>query len=60
MSKEKEARNARRHVREMMKDAQPLKVVPSKKGLAFAFGMCIAWGFAIGILLERIWRHFHQ
>jgi hypothetical protein len=59
MSQEKEAKYARRAIRAQMKGAKPLKIVPSKKGLLTTFLYCAALGFAVGMIGERIWRHFH-
>jgi len=54
MSKSTEARETRRIVRERMKDVQPMKVVPSKKGLTTVYLFCAVLGYASGALVYWI------
>jgi hypothetical protein len=56
MSKQKEAREVRRHVAERMKDVQPFKVVPSRKGLATVYTLCAVLGYLSGVVLFLV-RH---
>jgi hypothetical protein len=56
MSQQKEARNTRRVVAEKMKDLQPMKVVPSKKGLLTAFMVCAWLGWASGFIIHELVR----
>ena len=54
MSREKEAKYARRWLRERAAKAQPLKVVPSKKGLVTVYLFCASLGFASGVLFHYL------
>lgn len=56
MSKEREAKYTRRVVAEKMKDLQPMKVVPSKKGLLTIYLACAWLGWASGFILNLL-RH---
>jgi hypothetical protein len=60
MSKQREARDDRRRLRERIKLEKPLKVVPSKKGLATAFAIASLFGFVFGIAIYTLKaRFFH-
>jgi hypothetical protein len=45
----KEAQAARRFVREYQKTNQPLRIVPSKRGLTAMFSITAILGFACGL-----------
>lgn len=60
MSDQKKARLLRREVAERMKAVQPMKVVPSKKGLLTVFLFCASLGYATGIAIHALRvRFFH-
>ena len=52
----REAREMRKRVAEKMKDFQPVRIVPSTRGLALVYALCACAGYLTGVFVFW-WRH---
>lgn len=53
MGREARLRTERRSLKQSLKYEPPVRLVPSKRGLVFAFTVTCAWAACIGLLISR-------